>query len=168
MFTAHANSGDRFYMRKLLLYMTGVTSFEDLRTHDNVLHATYKEACMARGLLIDDQEWKECLLEAGPTVMPKQLRYLFVTILVHNNPSCPADLWNLKIEDSPLHDWMAHDFYRDRTGYTNCANVGADDVARVFHTLDDIIRDVVTKNEKTIHNFHLCDPAPVCQTTKYG
>ena len=43
------------------------------------------------------------------------------------------------------------------TGCTNYANVSADDVARAFHTLDDIIRDV-TKNEKTTHDFLLCDP----------
>jgi len=62
--------------------------------------------------------------------------------------------------ESPLHKWLAHDFYRDRTGFTNYANVEAEDVARAFHTLDDIIRDV-TKNEKTIHDFNLCDPAPI-------
>jgi hypothetical protein len=159
MFTAHVSSGERSYMRKLLLTTYGATSFEYLRTIDGVVLPTYKEACLARGLLLDDQEWKECLHEAGLTLMPKPLRALFVTILVHNEPSSPADLWNLEVDGSLLHVLMAHDIYRNRTGLTTYEEVSENDIAITFHTIDDMIRDV-TKNEKSIIDFAICHEPP--------
>jgi hypothetical protein len=98
MFTAHATSGERFYLRKLLLYTPGATSFAALRRYEGEDYPIYKATCQARGLLLDDQEWKECLLEAAQTLMPKPLRALFVAILVHNVPSCAADLWELNVD----------------------------------------------------------------------
>jgi hypothetical protein len=160
MFTAHVASGERFYLRKLLLHTRGVTSFDALRMNEDIMYASYKETCFARGLLLDDQEWKECLVEGGQTLMPKQLRALFVAILVHNAPSSPAVLWNLDVDGQTLYSLMAHDFYRSRTNRTNYEDVNDIDIAVAYHTIDDTIRDI-TKNEKTIDDFALCDPAPL-------
>ena len=44
-------------MRQLLGVVSGPRSFEHLRTVNNIVYGTYKEACIARGLLEDDQEW---------------------------------------------------------------------------------------------------------------
>ena len=49
---------------------------------------------MARGLLEDDKEWKECLREASQIQTGYQLQMLFVTILQDCNPSYPDELWN--------------------------------------------------------------------------
>jgi hypothetical protein len=164
MFTAHVSSGERFYMRKLLLHSPGATSFDNLRQHEDVSYPTYKEACLARGLLLDDREWKECLLEGAQTLMPKPLRALFVAILVHNVPSNAAALWELDIDGQPLKTYMAHDFYKNRTGRTNFIEVNDDDIACAYHTIDDLIRDV-SKNEKSIVEFHLCDDVPLRPAT---
>ncbi len=43
----------------------GVTSFEDLRTVDGRVCAMFKEACQARGLLENNQEWAQALEEAS-------------------------------------------------------------------------------------------------------
>ena len=51
------NSGERFYLRLLLAVVRGPTSFESLRTVDGVIYETFKVACIARGLLEDDEEW---------------------------------------------------------------------------------------------------------------
>jgi len=71
----------------------GATSFESLRTVDGVICPTFHEACRKLGLLEDDNEWIQCLTEAGHMSSGKQLRNLFVTILQENAPSDPAALW---------------------------------------------------------------------------
>ena len=159
MFTAHPTAGERFYLRKLLLHTPGATSYEALRIYEGVTYPTYKATCLARGLLLNDQEWKECLHEAARTLMPKPLRALFVAILVHNVPARAADLWELEVNGSPLKKCMAEDFYRTRTNRTNYSDVNDTDIAVVFHTIDDLIRDV-SKNDMSIADFNLCDPAP--------
>jgi len=94
MYFASPTSGERFYLRTLLTVAKGITSFEDLRTVDGILCPTFKEACLARGLLQDDHEWKQCLQEAADMQTGSQLRILFATLLFHCNPLSPLDLWN--------------------------------------------------------------------------
>ena len=65
MYFASPNSGERFYLRLLLTVVRGPTSFENLRTVNNVLHDTFKAACVARGLLEDDDEWIQCMPSRG-------------------------------------------------------------------------------------------------------
>ena len=57
------------------------------------VHSTFQEACAARGLLEGDNEWNLCLEEAGLIQTGQQLRELFVSILVHNNPLDPLSLY---------------------------------------------------------------------------
>ena len=45
--------------------MKGAESWEDIRRFQEILHPTFKAACLACGLLEDDGEWKKCLEEAG-------------------------------------------------------------------------------------------------------
>ena len=92
---APPSSGEHFYMRTLLTVVKGATSFEDLRTFEGIEHPTYKEACLACGLLEDDQEWRLCLEEASGMQMGSQMRRLFATILAFCFPSDPRNLWNL-------------------------------------------------------------------------
>ena len=64
MYFAAPNQGERFYLRLLLTVVPGAQSFEGLRTVDGHIWPTFKEACLAKGLLEDDREWNQCLLEA--------------------------------------------------------------------------------------------------------
>ena len=82
-------------MHNLLTVVRGATSFESLRTYQGIEHSTYKDACLACGLLEDDQEWRLCLQEAGAMESGSQLRRLFTTILAFCFPSEPRNLWNL-------------------------------------------------------------------------
>jgi hypothetical protein len=86
-------AGERFYLRTLLTTVTGVTSWTDVRTFDGIIHATFHGACLARGLLADDNEWRECLQEASTSHLGDGLRRLFSLILRHCNPSQPDVLW---------------------------------------------------------------------------
>jgi len=60
MYTAHPSENERFYLRILLCPIHGPTSFDYLRSYENHTYATFKEAVIARGLLIDDIEWTKC------------------------------------------------------------------------------------------------------------
>jgi hypothetical protein len=71
----------------------GPTSFEHLHTFNEIVHATYKEACIAQGLLESDEEWAQCLTEASQFKTGHQMRRLFVIILTACNPSEPVALW---------------------------------------------------------------------------
>ncbi len=64
----------------------------DVRTFDGVVHGTYREACLARNLLADDNEWHNCL-EESLMHTPRQLRSLFLHILLECNPSDPKTLF---------------------------------------------------------------------------
>jgi len=96
--------GERFYLRLLLYHVTGVTSFGDVRTHSDVVQPTFKAACLARGLLDDDDEWGRCLQDASLYSSPVQLRAMFVTILLFNEVANPKELFENHI------DAMAEDF----------------------------------------------------------
>lgn len=87
------NAGDRFYARLLLSVATNVRSFEDLRSYQGVTYLTYREACFARGLLADDNEWKQALEDGRFMQTGWKLRQLFVTIVQNNQPSQPSELW---------------------------------------------------------------------------
>ncbi|XP_028059217.1 uncharacterized protein LOC114262950 [Camellia sinensis] len=65
MYFASPNCGESFYLRLLLTVVKEPRLFQCLRTVNNVLHETFKSACVARGLLEDDEEWIQCLKEAA-------------------------------------------------------------------------------------------------------
>src|SRR5436305_15304990 len=69
-------------------------SFRDLRTYNVIVHPTYKEACVARGLLETDDECDVCLGEASTFQTGHQFRQLFTTILLYNNAADPLTLFN--------------------------------------------------------------------------
>ena len=87
-------AGERYYLRLLLTTVRGATSFEDLRTIDDVLHPNFKSACIALGLLETDEEWDKCLREAATWQTGHQLRRLFVLLLLNCHPAQPLKLWN--------------------------------------------------------------------------
>jgi hypothetical protein len=103
MYTVSMNEAERYYLRLLLLNVKGATSFEHLKTVNNVLYETFKEAAIHRNLLADDKEWEEALEEAGSFQMPNQLRQLFAFICIFGSPKDPKSLWEkfrlLLIED---------------------------------------------------------------------
>ena len=82
IFYAHLGSGKKFYLRMLLNIVKGPRSFEEIRTINDVLYPTFKSACYALGLLDDAKEWHEALNQASHWASGKQLRELFVTVLI--------------------------------------------------------------------------------------
>ena len=93
MYAASPISGEHFYLHTLLTVVKGATSFEHLRTVDGTIHPTFHAACLALGLLENDNEWIQCLEEAGDMQTGNQLRNLFGVILLFCSPAEPLALW---------------------------------------------------------------------------
>lgn len=94
VYFAIPSDGERYFLRMLLYNVPSPTSFEDLRTYQGILHPTFQDACLARGLLESDDEWDICLAEAGFIQTGFQLRSLFAMILINNSPGDPLTLFN--------------------------------------------------------------------------
>ena len=83
MYTVHVNADERYFLRRLLFYVRGPTCFDDVKTVDDEVCDTFREACLRRKLLTDDTEWHCGLKENVDVLMPVQLRHLLFQIYVY-------------------------------------------------------------------------------------
>lgn len=58
-----------------------------------MLHATFRDACYARGLLDDDKEYSNGIMEVSQWVLAHSLRYVFVTLLCSDCLNRPEEVW---------------------------------------------------------------------------
>ena len=86
-------AGEKYFLRVLLHHVQGATGFEDMRTVEGTLCPTYRDACVKRGLLQDDAEWRCCLQEASQTQTGWQMRSLFCILLEYNHPEHPQGVF---------------------------------------------------------------------------
>ena len=93
-----------FYLRLLLTHVEAPTSFDDLFCFQNMVHPTYKVACIAKGLLQDDAKWDNCLQEAAVIALPRQIQRLIATLLVFGQPLHLLDLLKKHL-DVRSDDW---------------------------------------------------------------
>ncbi|KAK9068544.1 hypothetical protein SSX86_012659 [Deinandra increscens subsp. villosa] len=89
----HPTSGELFYLRMLLNHKTGCRSFNDIKTVSGLIHPTYRAACEAMGLIGDDTEWALTFEEAALWATARELRFLFVQMLLFCEISNPLVLW---------------------------------------------------------------------------
>ena len=81
MYLVSPRQRERIYLRLLLLHVSGATSFEDLKTVENVTYSTFLEAALARNLNATDEEWDSCLQEASQYNFPKAMCKLIAYIV---------------------------------------------------------------------------------------
>ncbi|CAK8568648.1 unnamed protein product [Lathyrus sativus] len=91
---ATPGSGQLFYLRTLLNYVKGPTSYDNIKIVNNIKHNTFKDTCFALGLLDDDKEFVDAVMEASHWGIESFLRSLFATLLVSNQISRPDFVWN--------------------------------------------------------------------------
>ncbi|KAM2613605.1 hypothetical protein TB2_028330 [Malus domestica] len=89
----HPAAGELYYLRLLLNYQKGSFGFDHLRTVNAVLQPTFQAACTSLGLLGDDREWNNAMLEAVLTASSSQLRQLFVTLVLFCDVADPSALF---------------------------------------------------------------------------
>uniref|UniRef100_A0ABD2WBL0 ATP-dependent DNA helicase n=2 Tax=Trichogramma kaykai TaxID=54128 RepID=A0ABD2WBL0_9HYME len=119
MYTVNPSQIELFHLRILLLHIKGATSFDDLKTVNGVVHDTFSAACLAHGFIEDDEEWTRAMTEASTFMMPKQLRRLYVRILIHCNPIHPDKLWN-DFKNAMSEDFLKH--YDNNVSYAKAIN----------------------------------------------
>ncbi|GJW96726.1 putative PIF1 DNA helicase/replication protein A1-like protein [Tanacetum coccineum] len=66
-------------------FVKGPKEWSELKTFEKVVYLTYRNACYARGLLQDDKEYIDGLLEASQWRMGDYLRSFFVMLLMTDN-----------------------------------------------------------------------------------
>ena len=107
MYMVSPTDTERYCLRMLLLRLKGKTSFDELKTYNNVVYNTFQEACRQRHLLDDDLEWDKCLTNNAFVEMPYQLRQLFIQICLHSQPSDPLKLYQ-KHKNKMMEDYLAN------------------------------------------------------------
>ncbi|CAG8471117.1 4110_t:CDS:2 [Acaulospora morrowiae] len=94
IFMVHPSEGERYYLRLLLTKVKGARSFEELKSVNGIMYTTFKKSAQQRGFLENDNEYRQCMIEAKEFQMPSQLRDLFATLLVFGNITDVQQLWN--------------------------------------------------------------------------
>lgn len=90
VYTVHPNNSECFSLRMLLHEIKGPTSYESLRTVNEAVYPTYREACIQLGLLVNDQHWDMTMTKAAIMSHPNQIRSLFAIIITTCAPSDPT------------------------------------------------------------------------------
>ena len=78
----------------LLHIVKGAKSFSEIQTIGGHHYPTFRATCEALGLLGDDQEWSHALTDAAQWATAKQLRQLFVTLLLFCEVTNPSKLFD--------------------------------------------------------------------------
>ncbi|GFQ74719.1 ATP-dependent DNA helicase [Trichonephila clavata] len=77
----------------LLINVRGPTSFQELKTVNGHVCATFREACQKLNLLENDAHWDISHAGASNSAQPQQIRTLFSIILATCFPDNRKDLW---------------------------------------------------------------------------
>ncbi|XP_019183055.1 PREDICTED: uncharacterized protein LOC109178014 [Ipomoea nil] len=95
MFYVPPGTGEIFYLRCLLNLVRGPISFEEIRNVDGIQYSCFRDACYARGLICDEKEYVDAILEASHWSIASALRRLFVTLLTSNCLCQPEKIWDV-------------------------------------------------------------------------
>ncbi|KAG4935927.1 hypothetical protein JHK85_050846 [Glycine max] len=95
--------GELYYLRMMLPVCKGPTCYEDIRTMENIVYPTFRDACFALGFLQDDKEYVEAIKEAKDWGTSHHLRKLFVTMLITSSINKPEQVWK------QIWHWLADD-----------------------------------------------------------
>ncbi|KAL6503111.1 hypothetical protein OROHE_023740 [Orobanche hederae] len=85
--------GELYYLSLMLHRTPGAISYEHIRTVNNVIYPSFKDACYTLGLLDDDKEYIDGIIEASFWGSPHFLRKLFASLLLSGSVSRPEHVW---------------------------------------------------------------------------
>ena len=93
------DQGDIWFLRLLLLKRSAY-SFRQLRCIDDIEYESYEKCARELGLIHNVDEYTICLQEAMEFSTARELRQLFVTLVLHGAPA--AQLWEIFEDDFSL------------------------------------------------------------------
>lgn len=115
MFFARPSQGERFYLRMLLNIVKSPKGFDDLKKFGREEPwETFREACVARGLPADDNEWHLCMTEAAGFQTGSQYRQSYCWIICNHHEANALQLFETHFV--PLSDDVSRIFERIRPG----------------------------------------------------
>ncbi|ETA55733.1 hypothetical protein VCUG_02851, partial [Vavraia culicis subsp. floridensis] len=151
LYAVNPEEKERFYLRMLLLNVRGATSFDDLRSANNVVYGTFEEAARARNLLQDDNEWKNVLSEAAMTETSDHIRKLLAYICVFNRPHDALGLFNDYVND--MCNDIVNKIYGDVTNMADSEDLTNRTILttnnNVAKEINDRVLDLMIGNEVT-------------------
>ncbi|OXA46565.1 hypothetical protein Fcan01_18730 [Folsomia candida] len=126
-----STDAEKYCLRLLLLHKRGVTSFEDLRTVEDVIYPTFKEAAQKSGIFSDDATWDFALTDAAIWKMPRQMRDLFAYICVFAVPPNALELFEKYKSD--LYEDFARDARHNHTdNCQHCTNLALVEIQAIL------------------------------------
>ncbi|KAI7727414.1 hypothetical protein M8C21_025563, partial [Ambrosia artemisiifolia] len=147
--TANPAEGERYYLRLLLTSVRGPTSFEHLRTVNDVLHATFRKAAQELGLIENDDILSQCLEEASIFQFPNALRRLFATILIFCEPGDVRQLW------SSHFDALSEDHRLHSQNMTHVQNLVLTEIETHLQSMGKSLNDYdLPRPSQPLHNQH--------------
>ncbi|KAK4400786.1 hypothetical protein Sango_1184700 [Sesamum angolense] len=132
--------------------------YEKTRTVNGIIYPTFKQACAARCLLDEDNEWHEALSEALTRASSVKLRNKFSTMLMFSEITNPVNLWERHWR--AMVDDLQHRIRRDLTNSN-------------MHLTDEELKDLalqeiectLNRNGKSLADF---PPMPQPSSRSFG
>ena len=142
----HPAAGGLYYLRIIVNVVKGAFGFEHLATVGGTTFEEYRDACYALGLLDDDKEWHDAIVEPSYWATCRQLRRLFITILLYCEVGNPLKLWD--------HTWkiLAEDILYMKQREFNTPGLILEDAQLQQYTLIEIER-LLKENDKSLTDF---------------
>jgi hypothetical protein len=93
IFYVPPGSGEQYYLRILLNIVKGPRSYEEIKCINGDQYNSFRDACYALGLLDDDKEYVDGIVEASHWGSSNCLRILFATLLYSGSLSRSEFVW---------------------------------------------------------------------------
>nr|XP_043639442.1 uncharacterized protein LOC122610526 [Erigeron canadensis] len=138
--------GDVYYLRILLNHVVGPTSFDHIKTVNGKKCETFKEACQELGLLDDDKEYVDAIMEASAWASASYLRTFFVQLLLSSSVSSPNELW------SKTYQLLCKDIQHRQRILLNCPGLQLQEEDLKNLCLS-YIEELLLSNGSTLRNF---------------
>jgi hypothetical protein len=160
IYSISPRQGDCYYVQLLLTEVRGPSSFTAPKTVDGQ-ELSFRKACLARGLLENDQNLHLAMEEAGVSQSAPNIRSLLAVILTTCLPSNPCTLWQ------QFRDLLSEDFLFQHRRNVNNPEVGyneeiynnalcsLEDKEELLVTETDNLQQQLTDDQHEVYNSFL-------------
>ncbi|KAK9724458.1 hypothetical protein RND81_05G073600 [Saponaria officinalis] len=165
--------GELYFMRIMLNHIKGPKCFEDIRTVNGVVYPTYREICYAIGIIGDDKEYIDAIVEASFWGSGCYLRNLFSTLLLSGTLSMPSIVWDktwhllsddildkqhLQLTNEELKNYALMDIETslqiNGSSLNRYEGMPIPDTSATLHHLNTLVMDELAYDRQSLHEEH--------------